>query len=439
MTIRAYTRISVDARESQSIDQQRHLIERWAEFKHPGRPVEWYSDPGTSGGAPFAQRRDGKRLLADLARGDVLVVIKIDRLARSVRDLLDVIEHCSAVGATFAATLQDLDTNGAYGRFMLHLLGALAELEKDIVSERVKAARAQLVREGRLSAGRPPYGFLAVQRPQGGYVVRPDPETGPRLREALLRVIGGQSQRSVAEELGVPHATLRNLLTNPRLYGRDPAEGGRLDPEAALLSFVEWRQLQAALTGPPKAWSRNPGYGPALRCYACDGPRLYLDTSADVYKCENRHPGRATVKRRIADQFVESWFLDTFGERPHLRVERSSDDGDRSNRLAGLDVEADDLVTLMRRPGADRAALAARLDALDAKREAVEAEPSRVLVRHVRTGRSIAEHWDQADEPERLAMLQAGGHVIVHPASRPGGRFEPVESEESDALAALIA
>ena len=74
--------------------------------------------------------------MADLQQGDRVLVTKIDRAARSVRDLLDVVERIENAGASIVFVDQGIDTSGPMGRFLLTLLGAIAELEAAIMAER---------------------------------------------------------------------------------------------------------------------------------------------------------------------------------------------------------------------------------------------------------------------------------------------------------------
>ena len=79
------------------------------------------------------------RLLADIRPGDVLVVVRLDRLARSVSHLLDVIERLKASGAHFRSLRDPVDTSTPQGMFSLQVLGAVAQLERALISERIKA------------------------------------------------------------------------------------------------------------------------------------------------------------------------------------------------------------------------------------------------------------------------------------------------------------
>ena len=87
------------------------------------------------------------RLLRDIRAGDTLVVVRLDRLARSVSHLLAVIERLEAAGAHFRSLRDPIDTTTPQGMFSLQVLGAVAQLERALISERTKsglnAARAR--------------------------------------------------------------------------------------------------------------------------------------------------------------------------------------------------------------------------------------------------------------------------------------------------------
>jgi DNA invertase Pin-like site-specific DNA recombinase len=79
------------------------------------------------------------RLLREIKAGDVLVVVRLDRLARSVSHLLQVIEQLEQEGAHFRSLHDPIDTSTPQGMFSLQVLGAVAQLERALISERTKA------------------------------------------------------------------------------------------------------------------------------------------------------------------------------------------------------------------------------------------------------------------------------------------------------------
>jgi DNA invertase Pin-like site-specific DNA recombinase len=106
----------------------------------------------TASGAS-GERTQLTALLAQLRAGDVVVVWKLDRLARSLAQLIATINDLKARGVAFIALTNQIDTTTAQGRFTFHLLGALAEFERAIISERTKAgmqaAKARGAKPGR--------------------------------------------------------------------------------------------------------------------------------------------------------------------------------------------------------------------------------------------------------------------------------------------------
>lgn len=90
------------------------------------------------------------RLLRDISSGDTLVVVRIDRLARSVSHLLEVIEGLTEKGVHFRSLRDPIDTTTPQGMFSLQVLGAVAQLERSLISERTKAGIKAAKAKGRL-------------------------------------------------------------------------------------------------------------------------------------------------------------------------------------------------------------------------------------------------------------------------------------------------
>ncbi|MFN3273215.1 MAG: recombinase family protein [Paracoccus sp. (in: a-proteobacteria)] len=90
------------------------------------------------------------RLLDRIGRGDTLVVVRIDRLARSLSHLLEVIERLEAKGAFFRSIQDPIDTASPQGKFTLQVLGAAAEFERALIRERTKAGLDSARSQGRI-------------------------------------------------------------------------------------------------------------------------------------------------------------------------------------------------------------------------------------------------------------------------------------------------
>jgi len=113
-----------------------------------------YRDHGQSGAKN--DRPALNALLADLRRRktDVVVVWALDRLARSLKQLLSIAEECRSLGVDLVSLKQNVDTTLPAGRLTFQVLGAVAEFEREMLRERVKAGMAQARRSGK-HVGRP--------------------------------------------------------------------------------------------------------------------------------------------------------------------------------------------------------------------------------------------------------------------------------------------
>jgi DNA invertase Pin-like site-specific DNA recombinase len=90
------------------------------------------------------------KAIARIGHGDILVVVRIDRLARSLSHLLEVIERLESLGAHFKSLRDPIDTSTAQGKFALQVLGAAAELERALIRERTRAGLRAAKARGRV-------------------------------------------------------------------------------------------------------------------------------------------------------------------------------------------------------------------------------------------------------------------------------------------------
>lgn len=122
-------------------------------------------------GGSTARRFELEKALDQLRTGDVLVVTRLDRLARSVPDLYGILQKIAAAGAGFAAVHQSgIDTSSPTGKLMLGILGVIAEFERDLIRERqaegIKKAKAAGVYRGK-KRKLEPAAVLAAYREHG--------------------------------------------------------------------------------------------------------------------------------------------------------------------------------------------------------------------------------------------------------------------------------
>lgn len=156
-----YARVSTEeqAKEGFSIDAQLNILSAWAVVK--GYQVaDRYIDDGYS--AKNLNRPAVQRLLEDCRAGaiDAVVVWRLDRLSRSLRDTLTVVEDVfRAKNVEFISTTESIDTTTTSGRLMLNILASFAQNEREVNEERVRTVSMDLARQCVHMGGTPPYGF----------------------------------------------------------------------------------------------------------------------------------------------------------------------------------------------------------------------------------------------------------------------------------------
>jgi DNA invertase Pin-like site-specific DNA recombinase len=148
-----YLRVSTD---EQTTENQRRELEAVAE-RHNWRIVEFFEDAGISGAKGRDKRPGLDRLLKAVARRDVDMVAawSVDRLGRSLIDLLDFLRELHAKGVDLFLHQQGLDTSTTAGKAMFQMLGVFAEFERGIIRERVNAGLARAKAKG-MKLGRRP-------------------------------------------------------------------------------------------------------------------------------------------------------------------------------------------------------------------------------------------------------------------------------------------
>lgn len=125
------------------------------------------------------------RLLTELRSGDVVVVAKYDRLARSLKDLMEIVDLIQARGAGFRSLAEDIDTTSSAGRLIFHVFASIAQFERERIIERTNEGLAAARKRGRIG-GRPP----ALSPAQAGEVRKMRDDEGRPIPEiaALFKV-----------------------------------------------------------------------------------------------------------------------------------------------------------------------------------------------------------------------------------------------------------
>jgi DNA invertase Pin-like site-specific DNA recombinase len=158
------------------------------------------------------ERDELKKCLDYVREGDTLLVTKLDRLARSAIDLLNIVREMQGKGVAFKALDQSLDMTAPAGKLQLQVLAAVAEFETVIRRERQMEGIARAKAEGRT----------------GG---RPKSVTDAIAGDIRARRIAGESFRSIAKSVGFSVATIQNVLKSAPAMGRGDDDGYN-DPSA---------------------------------------------------------------------------------------------------------------------------------------------------------------------------------------------------------------
>lgn len=204
----AYLRVSTDkqADKGVSLDAQRAKVEAYAQL-YDLELVAIEVDAGVS--AKSLARPALDRALAMLRRGDAdaLLVVKLDRLTRSVRDLADLLDQYFTKRAALLSVSEQIDTRSAAGRLVLNVLSSVGQWEREAIGERTAAAMQHKADRGEFTGGAAPYGFELA--PDGVALVAVEPEQTVIATAKALRA-SGLSLRKVAAELGHKGHRARN-------------------------------------------------------------------------------------------------------------------------------------------------------------------------------------------------------------------------------------
>ena len=157
-----------------------------------------------------------RKLLSTLKKDDLLIVYKLDRLARSLKDLLSIMEQIEKAGCGFKSLTEPIDTVSPAGRLMLNILGSVAEFERSLIRERSIAGQISAIKLGRWP-GRPKK-------------LKPDQEL-----EIFDLWVSGATKAHLSRKYNVSHDVVKMAIfrmtrpDHPRVYGNRPVLGPLLN------------------------------------------------------------------------------------------------------------------------------------------------------------------------------------------------------------------
>lgn len=207
------TRLSKVTEATTSPERQREAGEGLCQ-QRDWTVVGYASDLDTSGSADPFRRPELGAWLASPDDFDILVVYRLDRLTRSLKDLTNLMEWADTHGISIVSATEPFDTSTAIGSMIPKITAMVAELELDAISTRNAAAFDSNIRAGKYRGGVCPFGYRPVQV-DGEWRYIPDPVLAPLVRDIAERITRGASVRSIVRELndqGVPTPKDQNAI-----------------------------------------------------------------------------------------------------------------------------------------------------------------------------------------------------------------------------------
>jgi site-specific DNA recombinase len=419
-----YTRISFDP-SGTSFSPERQRAEAEALCAREGWDVvAHFEDRDRSA---FKKGRNERPGLLDLRAAveagsvDVVVSYSIARLARNTLDFHRLLGWLEDRGVAVRCVADPVDTTSAAGRLITTVIAALAQMESEMISERVTSSHRVRRAQGRFPHAR--YRHFGYTR-EGERV----PAEAELLREAAARVMDGERATAVARWLTTEAQTtggndwtyqaLNATLTSHRLAGRyDDGTAGAWEP---ILTDEEWALLRTTIEGRVRRQERTESMLSGLvKCGVCGG-RMHARSAGPnlVYACI----GHVAVVRDPLHRHVVETVLD----QPHLFEHGAGAVGDLEVAVSEAEAKLVDLAHARYVEGrigdaefdAARPVLQERLD-----RAVDDLDQARVLD----TGPlDLVEWYGGASEAEQVRWLRSAiREVTVNPASRRGGRFDP--------------
>ncbi|OXS68744.1 recombinase family protein [Lysinibacillus sp. KCTC 33748] len=265
MTVGIYIRVSTEeqANEGYSISAQRERLkafctaQNWHDYK-------FYVDEGISG--RDTKRPQLKKLMEDIRAGHikVLLVYRLDRLTRSVRDLHRILDELEKYSCTFRSATEFYDTSTAMGKMFITIIAAIAEWESANLGERVSMGQVEKARQGEWLA-QPPYGFYKDENDK----LQINKEEIKAVKLMIKKIREGMSFRQLALYMDSSKykpkrgykwhiATLLSLLHNPALYGSMYWKDAIYEnTHEGIMTKEEFEQLQKIISSRQNYKSRN--------------------------------------------------------------------------------------------------------------------------------------------------------------------------------------
>jgi len=382
-----YMRVSTQEQvENYSIEAQRERLEAYCKSK--GWTVyNTYTDGGYSGAN--MDRPALQQMLSDLPNIDVVVVYRLDRLSRSQRDTLTLIEdYFLKANVDFVSITETLDTSTPFGKAMIGILSVFAQLERETITERMRLGQIKRAEEG-LAAMGGDYDPAGYARRDGRLIVKPDEaehiRTAFDLYEQLLSITKVQRE---LKRLGYSvwrFRRYRDILANKLYCGYVRYAGqyyrGQHDP---IISEEQFERVQALLSrhrGHNAHKAKQSLFSGLIRCGWCGEPYVSYHTSKSKYgvyryyicrakrfpseyerKCTNRTWNVKKLEEIVQHELALITLDKEMSERKSRRI-------DYNKLIKNVDTKIERILSLYADGEIDRSALDRQIEKLNGEKK----------------------------------------------------------------------
>ena len=289
LTLALYRRVSTDkqADEGYSLDVQQEKLQAYAKTFSNVREVRDYMDDGYSGSS--LDRPGIGRLMKDIQAGEIthVIVVKLDRLSRSQKDTLHLIEDVMIpANVAFISIMESFNTDTAFGRAMVGILSVFAQLERENIFERTRGGMQKRVEKGYWpGGGRTPYGY--DYDPARGILV-PN-EQAEMVRYIYDRYLAGVSMQTIADNLDLKYEKLvYNIITRKSNAGYIVYKGeeykGLHEPIVSLDTYDRAMELLAERSAAKLVTKTSHLLTGLCRCGTCGARMRYMKWGKAGYK-----------------------------------------------------------------------------------------------------------------------------------------------------------
>lgn len=467
MTVAIYVRVSTDeqAEQGYSLDSQKERLiaycvsQGWDDYK-------LYMDDGYTG--TNTNRPALKRMIRHIEENKIktVIVYKLDRLSRKQKDVLSLLEDVfekNKVG--FRSATEPFDTSTPFGKAMIGVLAVFAQLDRDMIIERLTNGRRQRVSSGKWQGGRVPFGYTWNKDLQELEIF----EDEARIVKDIYRMyLDGHSRLAISEWVSkrtnsrvIDHSSIRDILSRPIYKGKLLNSGKEVDGiHDAIIDEKTWISVQE------EKKKREDGASPLgeyllsglLQCGKCNGGIVHVkrktnkggrDYLYELYACKQQHVRKKDrnssctlgyVRREQVEKFVIKQIksIGLFPEKFREMSDRAAGDhNEKESQLEQLQKQLkstltglENLYDAIQSGGIKASSLSERIRKLEEQRDALEIDiddlidntPSQVNSKEAyQIIKNIGEAWDYFTEEEQKAAT----HKVVKKITLNGKHEDP--------------